>query len=58
MDTVTDEQKTDKKSLKSVLKRFRKPGKHMFWAWIAYQAVKGSLTTAFIWIPLIYAWLH
>lgn len=41
------------------LKRFPKPskaaGKKLFWMWIAYQAVKGSLTTAFIWIPLIYA---
>ena len=40
-------------------KKFPKPaksaGKKLFWLWIIYQAVKGSLTTAFIWIPLIYA---
>lgn len=37
---------------------FKKPGKQMFWAWIAYQTVKGTLTTSLIWIPLIWAWLH
>lgn len=40
-------------------KKFPKPskaaGKKLFWVWIGYQAVKGTLTTAFIWIPLIYA---
>lgn len=36
----------------------KKPGRNMFWAWIAYQTVKGTLTTSFIWIPLIYAWFH
>lgn len=40
-------------------KKFPKPAKDasktLFWLWIAYQAIKGSLTTAFIWIPLIYA---
>lgn len=40
------------------LKKFKKPGKHMFWAWVSYQFVKGTLTTTFIWIPLIYAWFH
>jgi hypothetical protein len=29
--------------------------RQFFWAWIKYQAVKGVLTTAFIWLPLIYA---
>jgi hypothetical protein len=35
-----------------------KPGKNMFWAWVTYQAVKGTLTTSFIWIPLIWAWMN
>jgi hypothetical protein len=35
--------------------KLKKPGKHMFWAWIIYQSIKGILTTSFIWIPLIYA---
>jgi hypothetical protein len=39
-------------------KKFKKPGKNMFWAWIAYQTVKGTLTTSLIWIPLIYAYFH
>jgi len=46
-------------SLKSRVKNFKKPDKKtMFWAWIGYQAVKGSLTTAFIWIPAIMYWLN
>lgn len=30
-------------------------GKRSFLLWIAYQTVKGTLTTLFIWVPLI-AW--
>jgi hypothetical protein len=41
-----------------VLAKIKKPGKNMFWAWITYQVVKGTLTTTFIWVPLIYAWAH
>lgn len=37
---------------------FKKPGKHLFWAWIAYQSVKGILTTSLIWIPLVYSLVH
>lgn len=37
---------------------FSKPSKNMFWAWITYQTVKGTLTTSLIWIPLIWAWMH
>jgi hypothetical protein len=29
-------------------------GKRLFWLWIAYQTIKGTLTTALIWIPLLY----
>lgn len=36
----------------------RQNSKKFFWVWIIYQAVKGSLTTVFIWIPLIIYWLH
>ena len=32
-------------------------GKQVFWVWITYQCIKGSLTTAFIWVPLIWYWL-
>ena len=38
--------------------RFKKPAKGMFWAWIAYQTVKGTMTTSLIWVPLLYAWFH
>lgn len=41
-----------------ILTKLKKPGKNMFWAWITYQVVKGTLTTTFIWIPLAYAWIH
>ena len=35
----------------------RKPRKEeLFWGWIAYQTVKGTLTTTFIWVPLVLAW--
>jgi hypothetical protein len=46
------------KPAKNFFKRFKKPGKNMFWAWIAYQTVKGTLTTSLIWIPLLYAWFY
>lgn len=35
-------------------KDFKKFGKYSFIIWIAYQTIKGSITTFFIWIPLIY----
>ncbi|MAS88144.1 MAG: hypothetical protein CMH30_09255 [Micavibrio sp.] len=30
--------------------------KKAFWIWIAYQAIKGTITMTFIWAPLIYLW--
>lgn len=30
--------------------------KKMFWLWISYQAIKGSLTLTLIWIPLFLLW--
>lgn len=41
-----------------LLSKFKKPGKNMFWAWITYQVVKGTLTTTFVWAPLLYTWMH
>lgn len=35
---------------------FKKPAGKLFWAWVAYQAIKGTLTLSFIWIPLLYLW--
>jgi len=43
-----------KKRLK--LSMLKKPGKHMFWAWIAYQCIKGTTTTSLIWAPMFYYW--
>lgn len=40
------------------LKFLKKPSKQFFWAWIGYQCIKGTLTTTFIWAPLLYAWWH
>jgi hypothetical protein len=31
--------------------------KELFWAWIAYQSVKGLITLSVIWIPLLLLWL-
>jgi hypothetical protein len=42
----------------SRLKRFKAPAGKLFWLWVGYQAVKGTLTTAFIWIPMIYMWFQ
>lgn len=53
MDRASPE--NEKKGLFGLIK---KPSKQMFWAWIAYQAVKGTLTTTFIWVPLLWAWFH
>jgi len=47
-----------KQEKKNWLRFLRKPSKQMFWAWIAYQTVKGTLTTSLIWVPLIWAWMH
>lgn len=58
MDGMTENTETENPEKKTWFKRFKKPGKKMFWAWIAYQAIKGTLTTSLIWIPLIWAWLH
>ncbi|MAF31014.1 MAG: hypothetical protein CMF60_02280 [Magnetococcales bacterium] len=32
--------------------------KKFFWYWVGYQFVKGTLTTSFIWGPMIYMWLN
>ncbi|HPF78843.1 MAG TPA: hypothetical protein PLF01_06060 [Alphaproteobacteria bacterium] len=48
----------DKPSFWAKMKKFKKPGKQMFWVWIAYQCIKGTITTSLIWIPLFMAWLH
>ncbi len=56
--SLTISSPTEDSPRKSLLRRLRKPGKQMFWAWIAYQTVKGTLTTSLIWIPLLWAWLH
>lgn len=39
-------------------KKFKAPGKQLFWVWIAYQCIKGTITTTVIWIPALYYWMH
>lgn len=56
--TTVEEQNVFKRKLKKVMKLAKKPSKNVFWLWITYQVVKGTLTTTFIWIPLLYAWMH
>ena len=43
---------------KGFFKKLREPSKKVFWIWVIYQAIKGTLTTAFIWIPLLYLWFQ
>ena len=61
MKNASDANASDVKKL-SFIKRIKsgksgKHGKRLFYAWIAYQCIKGALTTSLIWIPLIYAYL-
>jgi len=34
----------------------KKPVGKAFWVWVTYQAIKGTLTLSFIWIPMLYLW--
>ncbi len=34
----------------------RRGGKKLFWSWILYQTVKGTLTTSLIWVPMALVW--
>lgn len=44
--------------IRDKIKKLKQHCRKFFWAWIAYQTVKGTLTTSFIWLPLIYSWTH
>lgn len=46
----------EEKKVFSRFRFFKKPAGKLFWAWVLYQAVKGTLTLSFIWAPLIYLW--
>ena len=43
-----------KQSLKQRMQKMKTMGKRGFWLWIIYQTIKGTLTTTFIWVPMIY----
>lgn len=43
-------------SPRAALQFVRKNKKEMFWLWIGYQAVKGTITLTFIWVPLFLLW--
>ena len=30
--------------------------KELFWWWIAYQSIKGTMTTAIVWLPALAYW--
>lgn len=55
--TNKEENISGENSKKAFLK-LKEPGKTVFWAWVFYQCVKGTITTTFIWVPLIYFWWH
>jgi uncharacterized membrane protein len=44
------------RSLAKPIKFIKDNKAKMFWLWISYQAIKGSLTLSFIWIPLFMLW--
>ncbi len=46
------------KALGVRLKATKSKSKKIFWIWIGYQTIKGSLTTSLIWIPMLYAYFH
>ncbi len=43
---------------KSALAYLKANRKRLFWLWIGYQAVKGTITLSLIWIPLLLIWLR
>ena len=43
-------------SLKKSLSFVRENKTRMFWLWMLYQAIKGSITLTLIWIPLFLLW--
>jgi hypothetical protein len=47
-----------KRSLLQALTAINARKKELFWVWIAYQGVKGLITTSLIWVPLIMLWLR
>lgn len=44
--------------IKSGICFLRDHKKEFFWVWVGYQFVKGTLTTSFIWIPLLIAYFY
>ena len=42
--------------LKQSLNFLKQNKERMFWAWMAYQAIKGTITLTVIWIPLFLVW--
>lgn len=32
--------------------------KKLFWYWIGYQCIKGTITTSLIWVPLLLVYFH
>lgn len=44
--------------LRSGIRYLNANKKRFFWWWVAYQAVKGTITLSLIWIPLLLLWLR
>ena len=43
-------------TIRSALGSLTARKKELFWVWIAYQTIKGLLTTSLIWVPLFLLW--
>lgn len=44
--------------LKTGIDYLKQHKKELFWYWVGYQCIKGTITTSLIWIPLLIAYLH
>ena len=43
--------------VREALATLRRHRRELIWLWVAYQSVKGTLTTAIVWIPALAYWL-
>ena len=46
------------RSVSRALQYLRANRARLFWAWVAYQAIKGTVTLSLVWIPLLLWWLN
>ena len=45
------------KRLQTSIQYLKENKERLFWYWCLYHIIKGTLTTALIWLPLLYSYL-